>query len=95
MILPTNSPIRRMPRRELAGSSAAVRAAPIVDVWPAVPGLSTPPLVVVQVESERHAISVTPELFASLADRPADAHLVVHPIGRMAWMRRDELKPTE
>lgn len=95
MILPPTSPIRRMPRREFIGTSAVVRAAPIVDVWPAVPGLSTPPLVVVQIEGERHAVQVTPELFEALADRPPDAHLVVHPIGRMGWVRSSELKPKE
>jgi len=84
-----------MPRRELLATSAVVRAAPIVDVWPAIPGLSTPPLVVVQVEGERHAIPVTPELGEALVERPPDAHLVVHPIGRMAWVRRGELKTVE
>ncbi|MFL5063511.1 MAG: hypothetical protein ACJ8FU_08465 [Xanthobacteraceae bacterium] len=72
-----------------------VRAAPIVDVWPAVPGLSTPPLVVVQIESERHAIQVPPSLIEALAKREPDAHLVVNAVGLMSWARRGQLRTPE
>ena len=95
MLLPITSPIRRMPARELCENHATVRAAPIVEVWPAMPGFMTPALVVVQLDGERQAIPVTEQLAEELVHCPPDAHLVVTGAGRMSWVRRDQLKPQE
>jgi|SRR5215207_218500 len=106
MLLSLANPIRRMPRRELRETHATVRAAPIVGVWPArpeVPALvlgwspepATAARVVVQLESERQAITVTDAFLATINGAlPPDAHLVVTPAGRMSWVRRADLKPT-
>lgn len=94
MKIPFHPSIMRMPvhvarRADLDGQK--VRAAPIADAWPGMPGL-TPPLVVVQVEAERHAVPVTEELYDELGARTPDALLVVAGNGSQGWVRRVEFE---
>lgn len=94
MRLPWNNSIWRMPVHiERRGGPAAeqVRAAAIVNTQPAMPGLAIPPLVVVQVEGERHAIAASDALF-ELGDPTPDAILVVKPNGDKWWCPRPEFE---
>lgn len=86
MKFPPTSSVHRLPRYLRRGEPEPVRAAPIVDFARATEDRRG--YVVVQLDAERHVITVL-DGFWDMGDPPASALLVVDADGGMTWTPRE------